>query len=60
MLSKLSVTVIAPIVSAVGVFPKLRKSCSFPDRTEEKNENKQTGIKNACITEDPTNVVVTP
>lgn len=45
MFSRLSGTVIAPIVTALGVFPKLRKSCSLPDRTTEekkkKNKNKR-------------------
>ena len=42
MLSRLSVTVIAPIVTAVGVFPKLRISCCLPDRTTEGKKKRKT------------------
>lgn len=42
MFSRLSGTVIAPIVTALGVFPKLRKSCSLPDRTTEEKKKRKT------------------
>ena len=50
MFSRLSGTVIAPIVTALGVFPKLRKSCSLPDRTtEEKKNEKQKQTKSFSL-----------
>ena len=33
---------IAPTVTALGVFPKLRKSCSLPDRTTEEKKKRKT------------------